>query len=144
MNTKNFIIGGIIGGIVDWLLGWLFYGILLADYFPQPAETTKTMVCIFAGCMAYAFFISYIYNRWAQISTASTGAKAGAIIGFFMGLNSGLFDMALVKGVTYMMFALDIRSLKLVSEIIARIRSATSIAFSRPLWLSRIANSSPP
>ena len=63
MNTKTFLVAGIVGGIVNWLLGWLFYGILLQDFFPQPAENTKTMVCIFAGCMAYAFFIAYIYNR---------------------------------------------------------------------------------
>ena len=120
MNTKTFVIAGLIGGIVDWLLGWLFYGILLADYFPQPAESTKTMVCILAGCLTFGFFISYIYNRWAQISTASTGAKAGAIIGFFMGLNASLFNMALVKGVTYERFALDL----LVSIVLAAIVGA--------------------
>lgn len=120
MNTKTFLIAGLVGGIVDWLLGWLFYGILLADYFPQPSESTKTMVCILAGCLTFGFFISYIYNRWAQISTASTGAKAGVIIGFFMALNASLFNMALVKGVTYAMFALDVT----VSIILAAIVGA--------------------
>lgn len=120
MNTKTFIISGLVGGIVNWLLGWLFYGILLADYFPQPVQTTKTMVCIFAGCMTFGFFISYIFNRWAQISTLATGAKAGAIIGFFMGLNASLFNMALVKGVTYERFALDL----FVSVVLAAIVGA--------------------
>ncbi|WP_323788000.1 hypothetical protein [Psychroserpens sp.] len=120
MNTKTFLVSGLIGGIVDWLLGWLFYGILLADYFPQPAESTKTMVCILAGCLTFGFFVSYIFNRWAQISTAATGAKAGAIIGFFMGLNASLFNMALVKGVTYQMFAIDL----VVSIILAAIVGA--------------------
>ncbi|MFK7781763.1 hypothetical protein [Psychroserpens sp.] len=120
MNTKTFLISGLIGGIVDWLLGWLFYGILLADFFPQPNESTKTMVCILAGCLTFGFFVSYIFNRWAQISTASTGAKAGAVIGFFMGLNASLFNMALVKGVTYKMFAVDL----LVSIILAIIVGA--------------------
>lgn len=82
MNTKAFLISGLIGGIVDWLLGWLIYGTILASMFPQPNDTMKTMVCIFAGCMAFGFFISYIYNKWANISTGSTGLQAGAVIGF--------------------------------------------------------------
>lgn len=120
MKIKTFIIAGLIGGIVDWLLGWLFYGILLADFFPQPKESTKIMVCILAGCLVFGFFISYIFNRWAQISTARTGAQAGAIIGFFMGLNASLFNMALSKGVTYKMFAIDL----LVSIVLAAIVGA--------------------
>ncbi|WP_425075903.1 hypothetical protein [Psychroserpens sp. S379A] len=120
MNTKTFLISGFIGGIVDWLLGWLFYGILLADYFPQPNESTKTMICILAGCFTFGFFMSYIYNKWAKISTASTGLKAGAIIGFFMGLNASLFNVALKKGVTYEMFALDVT----ISIILAAIVGA--------------------
>jgi len=120
MNTKSFLIAGLIGGIVDWLLGWLFYGILLADFFAQPEESTKVMVCILAGCLTFGFFISYIYNKWAKISTAATGAKAGAIIGFFMGLNASLFNMALKKGVTYEMFALDL----VVSIILAAVVGA--------------------
>ena len=120
MNTKTFLIAGLVGGIVDWLVGWLFYGILLVDFFPQPQDSTKTMVCILAGCLTFGFFISYIYNKWAKISTAKTGAKAGAIIGLFMGLNASLFNMALVKGVTYERFALDL----FVSIVIAVIVGA--------------------
>lgn len=120
MNTKTFVVSGIVGGIVNWLLGWLFYGIVLAEYFPQPKSSTKTMVCIFAGCMTLGFFISYIYNRWAKISTLSTGATAGALIGFFMGLNASLFNVAMVKGVTYGRFALDL----VVSIVLAAIVGA--------------------
>jgi len=129
MNTKTFLVAGLVGGIVDWLFGWLFYGILLADFFPQPGESTKTMVCILAGCLTFGFFISYIFNRWAQISTASTGAKAGAVIGFFMGLNASLFNMALVKGVTYKMFAIDL----VVSVVLAAIVGAVVAVISGKL-----------
>ncbi len=115
MNTKTFIVAGLVGGIVDWRLGWLFYGIILSDYFPQPNDTMKTMVCIFAGCMAFGFFMSYIFNKWAQISTASTGLKAGAVIGFFMGSIANLFDVAFVSGITYKMFTIDL----LVSIVLA-------------------------
>lgn len=94
MNTKNFIVGGLVGGIVDWLLGWLFYGIIFADKFPQPDETTNALLFITFGCFAFGFFISFIFNMWAQISTFTTGLKAGAYIGLFMGLIEGFFSLA--------------------------------------------------
>lgn len=108
MNTKTFLVAGLVGGIVYWLLGWLLYGILPTDFFTQPKESTKTMVSIFSGCIAVGFFISYIFNRWAKISTAKTGAKSGAIIGLFVGCIENLFNMAYVKGLTYEMFIADI------------------------------------
>ena len=121
MNKKTFLVAGLVGGIVDWLLGWLFYGIILADFFPEPSDSTKTMVCILAGCLTFGFFISYIYNKWAKISTAKTGAMAGAIIGFFMGLNASLFNMALVKGVTYQMFAIDLLTSIVIAAIVGAV-----------------------
>jgi hypothetical protein len=108
MNTKTFLIAGLVGGITNWLLGWLFYGILPEDFFTQPKDSVKTMVSILAGCLTVGLFISYIFNRWAKISTAKTGAKAGFIIGVFMGLIANLFNMAFVKGLTYGMFAEDV------------------------------------
>lgn len=107
MKTKTFLIAGLLGGVVYWLLGWLFYGILLADFFPQPEESTNTMIFILLGCLTFGFFVSYIFNRWAQISTLATGAKAGAIIGFFTGLFYNFFNLAMNSEMTYEMFAMD-------------------------------------
>ena len=108
MNTKTFIIAGLVGGIVDWLLGWLFYGIIFADKFPQPDAESNAMLYITLGCFTYGFFISYIYNKWANISTFSTGLKAGAIIGLFMGLAANFFRMAEQASDNFEMFAIDI------------------------------------
>lgn len=107
MKTKNFLIAGIVGGIVDYLLGWLFYGIIFKNNFPQPEESSETMIFIFLGCLTFGLFMSYIYNRWAQISTLATGAKAGAIIGIFLGLFSNFFKLAMNPDVTMQMAALD-------------------------------------
>lgn len=108
MNTKNFIVGGLVGGIVDWLLGWLFYGIIFVDKFPQPDETTNAMLFITCGCFAFGFFMSYIYNKWTQIATFSTGLKAGAIIGLFMGLIEGFFNLADQGTPNYELFGIGI------------------------------------
>lgn len=91
MNTKTFIVAGLIGGIVNWLLGWLSYGIILADYFPQPNASLRSLAYVFLGCLTLGFFLSYFYNRWAQIATISTGARAGAFFGLFLALAYGFF-----------------------------------------------------
>ena len=57
MKAKNFIAAGLAGGIVDWLLGWLFYGFLFKITFPQPEETSKSMVLILLGCLVFGLFI---------------------------------------------------------------------------------------
>ncbi len=108
MKTKNFLTAGIVGGIVDFLLGWLFYGIIFINVFPQPEESSQTMLYIFLGCLTFGFFVSYIYMQWAQISTAATGAKAGAIIGLFIGLFYNFFNLAMIPDVTLQLAALDV------------------------------------
>ena len=108
MNTKTFILAGFVGGIVCWLLGWLSYGIILADYFPQPNENTRSLTYIFLGCLSLGFFMSYFYNRWAQISTVATGARAGAFFGLFLALSYGFFKMALQTAITTELFTLDV------------------------------------
>ncbi|GGD24133.1 DUF1761 family protein [Hyunsoonleella pacifica] len=108
MKTKHFLVSGIVGGIVDFLLGWLFYGIIFIDTFPQPEESGQTMLFIFLGCLTFGLFVSYIYNRWAQITTAATGAKAGAIIGLFIGLFYNFFNIAMYPEFTFQLAALDV------------------------------------
>ena len=108
MKTKNFLVAGVIGGIVDFLLGWLFYGILFVNVFPQPKESSRTMLFIFLGCLTFGLLVSYIYNRWAQISTAASGAKAGAVIGLFIGLFYNFFNLAMNSELTYQIAALDV------------------------------------
>ncbi|RNC86957.1 MAG: hypothetical protein ED556_05910 [Winogradskyella sp.] len=120
MKTKTFIIAGLAGGVVDWLLGWLFYGIIFAETFPQPQEGTNALIFITFGCFSFGFFISYIFNQWAQISTLSSGAKAGAVIGLFMGLITIFFNMANDVEVDYQRYGIEL----LVSIIMAAVVGA--------------------
>ncbi|WP_299123790.1 hypothetical protein [uncultured Winogradskyella sp.] len=108
MKTKTFIIAGICGGIANWLLARLSYGIILEDYFPQPTTNTRSLTYIFLGCLSLGFFLSYFFNRWAQISTISTGAKAGAFFGLFLALFYGFIKLAMENSMTTELFTLDI------------------------------------
>lgn len=121
MKTKNFLVAGIVGGIVDFLLGWLFYGIIFIDTFPQPEESSQTMIFIFLGCLTFSLFVSYIYNRWAQISTAISGAKAGAIIGIFIGLFFNFFNLAMNTEGTIELAALDVVITIIMTSIIGAV-----------------------
>ena len=121
MKTKNFLAAGIIGGIVDFLLGWLFYGIIFINTFPQPKESSQTMIFIFLGCLTFGLFVSYIYTQWAQISTATTGAKAGAIIGLFVGLFFNFFNMAMGPEATLQLAALDVGISVVMTAIIGAV-----------------------
>ncbi|WP_298141250.1 hypothetical protein [Flavobacterium sp.] len=108
MNVKNFIIGGIVGGIVNFLLGWLFWGELFKDFFPPHNENEMNMVFIFLGCMTFGFFISFIFNKWAGISSAITGAKGGAVFGLLLGLHSNFFQQSMTLTPDTTMMAVDV------------------------------------
>jgi hypothetical protein len=127
MKTKNFLISGLAGGIVDFLLGWLFYGILFKDYFPAPAEeSTQTMILILLGCITFGLFVAYIFTKWAQITTAATGAKAGAIIGLFLALFMNFFNMAMNTEATTQMFAMDVGVSIVMSAIVGAVIGAVN------------------
>ncbi|SHI29506.1 DUF1761 family protein [Algibacter luteus] len=118
MKTKNFLVSGIVGGIVDFLLGWLFYGIIFASTFPQPEENSNTMIMIFLGCMTFGLFVAYIFTKWAQITTAMTGLKAGATIGLFVGLFYNFFNLAMNTEFTFELAAIDVGISIVMSAII--------------------------
>lgn len=116
MNVKNFVVGGIVGGIVNFLLGWLFYGELFAEYFG--GGHPENMPFIALGCLTFGFFVSYIFTHWAQISTLATGAKAGAIIGFFVGLHGNFFMNAMNQTPNYKLIGLDMVIMIVMSAIV--------------------------
>ena len=89
MNTKSFILSGIAGTVVSFLLGFLFYGFVFTDLHPDGSE--PCMLFIFLGCLFYAFAFALIYNRWANISTFNSGAKAGFLIGLLWTLSMNFF-----------------------------------------------------
>jgi hypothetical protein len=118
MKTKTFLVSGIVGGIVDFLLGWLFYGIIFINTFPQPEENSNAMLMIFLGCMTFGLFVSYIFNKWAQITTALTGIKAGSTIGFFVGLFYNFFNLAMTSEFPLKLAALDVGISIIIGTII--------------------------
>ena len=81
--TKKLFFSGIIGAIFYFVLGWLVYGIL----FTENTTGEESMLYIALGCLFYAFIYAVIFTRWANITTFSTGLKAGAVLGLLYGLS---------------------------------------------------------
>jgi len=109
MKTKNFLVSGLVGGVVAFFLGWLIWGIIFKSFFPEPPEqSTNNMVMIFLGSLSYGLLLSYIFVKWAQVSTASGGAKAGAALGLLVALYFDFFQLAMNPEATYQMMALDV------------------------------------
>ena len=105
MNTKIFLVSGVVGGIINFLLGWVFYGILFKDIYPE--GETMNLLFTFLGCLTHGLFIAYIFTKWAGITNSFTGAKAGAVIGFFTSLSMNFYVYS-SKPVNYQIMALDV------------------------------------
>ena len=99
MDTKKFLTGTLVGGIAYFVLGFLFYGLLLADFFEansgsasgvMRAEDEMVWWALILGNLIFAAFITYIFLKWAHISTFKSGLLGGATIGLLLGLGYNL------------------------------------------------------
>jgi magnesium-transporting ATPase (P-type) len=90
MNTQRFLVSGIVGGIVSFFGGYLIYGVVLTDFFAKNAGTATgvmkemdTMVwwALILGNIFWGLAYSYIFNKWANITSLGAGLSAGFVIG---------------------------------------------------------------
>ncbi len=93
MNMQKFLLSGFIGGIVSFFAGYLVYGLLLMDFFSQNTGTATNVMrlpaemvwwALIAGSVCMGLLLSYIFNKWANISSLGGGASAGFVIGLLM------------------------------------------------------------
>ena len=108
MSTNKILIGGLIGFVVTFILGFLIYGMLLTDFFAtnagsatgvSRAEDAMLFLPLALGHLALGMLLAIILGRWAGIKTFTSGAMAGAVIGFLTG---SAYDL-IMYGTTNMM-----------------------------------------
>jgi uncharacterized integral membrane protein len=96
---KQRIMATAAGFVVFFMLGWVVYGMLLMDFFTTNAgsatgvpRSDADMIwwALIVGNIMQVYLLVYIFGNWANITTFSGGAKAGAIIGLIMGLGIDL------------------------------------------------------
>ena len=106
MNTKV-LLAALAGGVASFLLGWLIFGILLDAQYKsmmtpeamalQRGETDFIMWAMVLSNLAYSLMLAIVYNRWANISTFTGGAIAGAVISFLITLSFDLGQYSMFK-----------------------------------------------
>ncbi len=103
MDTKKFLTGTLVGGIAFFFLGYLIYGLALASFFSSHAGAAsgemKSMEeivwwALILGNLASGALFTYIFLKWANVSSFSGGASAAAAVGFFMSLSMDLIRFA--------------------------------------------------
>jgi hypothetical protein len=102
MDMKKFLTGTIVGGIAFFFLGYLFYGVMLAGFFSSHYATSASMKsmddivwwALILGNLSSGALLSYIFLKWANISSFGGGASAAATVGFFIGLSMDLIRFA--------------------------------------------------
>lgn len=117
MKISNFIAGTFVGTIVYYLLGGLAYGVLFTDLYPQDDKMNHLFIVL--GCLFFVMLLTYIFTKWANISTWMTGAKAGAVIGLFYSLSMNFFMYSSME-VDYQNIATDV----LINVVTAAITGA--------------------
>ena len=126
MNTQKFIISGIVGGIVSFIAGYLVYGMLLMNYMDaHPGLATNVnrpmggfiWWALVLGNIFSGLTLSYIYNKWANISTVVAGALAGAVLGLLMSLSYDLTSYGVTQLLSKYSFCADIVGSVVVTAI---------------------------
>ena len=96
MKSNKILIGGLLGGVTSFLLGWIIYGVILTDAMASPVaglmkpEAEMIWWALIGSCLAQGFLLSYVFGKWANITTAVGGATAGATLGVLIALSYDL------------------------------------------------------
>lgn len=105
MDLRTFFLSGLAGGLVDYILGYLFYGLIFPAYF---VDEVPNLPFILMGCLTYGFLISYLFTRWANLTTYTAGLKLGSVLGLGIGLMNNFFSKSISSNVDYECFGLDV------------------------------------
>lgn len=94
--TSKSLLATLAGTLVNFFLGFAIFNVALGSFYaahskPAAMRTEPNIIAIGLGCLVFSYLLAFIYERWAGIKTAGTGAKAGAIIGGLSGLAYALW-----------------------------------------------------
>lgn len=96
---KKQLLASLGGATVGFIYGWMVWGVLLMSYmqanmtqYPglMKEESPLMILGYFLGNFISAFLLTYIFRKWANISTAKSGFINGALIGFMVTLGIDL------------------------------------------------------
>ena len=101
MDARKFLTGTVVGGIAFFFLGYLIYGMALMNFMSSHAGSATGVQrnmeefawwALVVGNLSSAALLTYIFLKWANISSFGPGASAAGAVGFFAALG---FDMTM-------------------------------------------------
>jgi uncharacterized membrane protein len=127
MKTK-FLLAGLAGGIFYFFLGWLVYGILLMDFYENNMihydglnKEMPVMWMLALSNLLMGYFLAFVFDRWAAISTLKSGFTGGLIIGFFITIIYDLSFLSMMNLMNPTMVAADIVVSSLVIGLVGAV-----------------------
>lgn len=102
MDANKILLAGVVGGVVAFVMGFLVYGLLLANFFEANAGTATNVmrgsdemlwIPMVVGHLAWGLLFALIFGRWAGISTFTTGAQAGAVLGLLVSITYDMINL---------------------------------------------------
>ncbi|MCF8237419.1 MAG: hypothetical protein K9I85_04630 [Saprospiraceae bacterium] len=130
MSTNKILMSGLVAGIVAFFLGWIVWGMILMGMSESMSgsatgvsrgEDDMIWWALIVGNLLFGFLYAYIFGRWANITTAATGAKAGAMIGLIMSASWDLTMYGTTNVMTLNGVFIDIIASTVVSAIIGAV-----------------------
>ncbi|NNJ56027.1 MAG: hypothetical protein HKP14_07835, partial [Bacteroidia bacterium] len=92
IDWKNLIIGGIVGGLVYFLLRWFIFGVVISSEYPSPEG--PGIISILLGSLTLGILITFLFQKYKQITTPLTAFRAGLKLGVFFGLMNIFFQQS--------------------------------------------------
>lgn len=131
MDTKKFVLGTLAGGVAYFLFGFIVYAILLEDFFAShtvsgimKSETEMKYYPLIAGDLAHAALLTYIFLKWANIKTFSSGVIGGTVIGFLMAAGFDLISYDTTKLMSMIGTLVDIVVYTIMTSLVGGIVGA--------------------
>ena len=112
MNPKSLAYGTVAGFVALFAAGFVLYELLLGNFYAANMDANlmkaePDMLKMSLSNVVYAFFLTFVFSKWAGIKTAKAGATAGAIIGLLLGFYFNLGMAAWMNGFTNTLLLVD-------------------------------------
>jgi hypothetical protein len=106
------------GGVTFFVLGFVIYGLILDPLVMRPNTNPEAMklmkdppmwAALILGNFVAAFFLAYIFDKWASIRTFGGGLTGGAVVWFLIALYFQLMFAAFMSITTsYLPLVVDV------------------------------------
>ncbi len=124
---NKILIAGLVGAVVAFILGFLVWGLALSSFMESNLGTATGVmrdesdflwIPMVLGHISWGIFFAYVFGHWANISTFSTGASAGALLGFLVGFTYDMISLGSTNVMNATGAIVDIIAMTIVSAIV--------------------------